>query len=80
MIFDLPPILGLAPLVLYIILAFKENIHPIVNVGVCVLLGAILSGESIGNLGNVVYASMGSFLALVGFIIMLGSGLGLVLR
>ena len=80
MIFDLPPILGLAPLVLYIILAFKENMHPIVNVGVCVLLGAILSGESIGNLGNVVYASMGSFLALVGFIIMLGSGLGMVLR
>ena len=80
MILNLPPILGLAPLVLYIILAFQKNMHPLVNVGVCVLLGAILSGESIGNLGNVVYGSMGSFLALVGFIIMLGAGLGVVLR
>lgn len=80
MIFNLPPILGLAPLVLYIILAFQKNMHPIVNVGICVLLGAILSGQSIGSLGTVVYESMGSFLALVGFIIMLGSGLGVVLR
>ena len=80
MIFNLPPILGLAPLVLYIILAFQKNMHPIVNVGICVLLGAILSGQSIGSLGTVVYESMGSFLALVGFIIMLGSGLGVVMR
>lgn len=28
MLFDLPPILGLAPLILYIILAFKKNMHP----------------------------------------------------
>lgn len=80
MIFNLPPILGLAPLVLYIILAFKKDMHPIVNVGICVLFGAVLTGQSIGGLGAVVYESMGSFLALVGFIIMLGSGLGMVLR
>ncbi len=80
MIFDLPPILGLAPLILYILLAFGKNTHPIVNVVVCVIFGAILSGQPLGSLGSVVYQSMGSFLALVGFIIMLGSGLGMVLR
>ena len=80
MLFDLPPILGLAPLILYIILAFKKNMHPIVNVAVCVLFGAILTKQSLGSLGAVIYESMGSFLALVGFIIMLGSGLGMVLR
>lgn len=60
MLFDLPPILGLAPLILYIILAFKKNMHPIVNVAVCVLFGAILTKQSLGSLGAVIYESMGS--------------------
>ena len=80
MIFDLPPILGLTPLILYIILAFKKGMHPLVNVAICVVFGAILTKQNLGSLGTVIYESMGSFLALVGFIIMLGSGLGVVLR
>lgn len=80
MIFNLPPIVGLAPLILYIILAFKKNMHPIVNVGICVLVGAVLTKQPLGSLGATIYQSMGTFLALVGFIIMLGSGLGMVLR
>lgn len=80
MIFNLPPILGLFPLILYIILAFKKNMHPVVNVAICVVVGAVMTRQSIGSLGAVIYESMGSFLALVGFIIMLGSGLGVVLR
>lgn len=80
MIFNLPPILGLFPLILYIILAFKKNMHPVVNVAICVVVGAVMTQHSIGSLGAVIYESMGSFLALVGFIIMLGSGLGVVLR
>ncbi|HWP51531.1 MAG TPA: Na+/H+ antiporter NhaC family protein [Clostridia bacterium] len=80
MIFNLPPILGLFPLLLYIVLAFKKDMHPIVNVAICVLVGAIMTQQPIGKLGAIIYESMGSFLALVGFIIMLGSGLGMVLR
>jgi H+/gluconate symporter-like permease len=80
MIFNLPPILGLLPLILYIVLAFKKGMHPIVNVATCVVFGAILTNQPLGKLGAVVYESMGSFLALVGLIIMLGSGLGMVLR
>ena len=80
MIFNLPPICGLFPLLLYIILAFKKGMHPLVNVSICAVVGAIMVQQPLGGLGTVIYESMGSFLALVGFIIMLGSGLGMVLR
>lgn len=80
MIFNLPPICGLFPLLLYIVLAFKKGMHPLVNVTVCAVVGAIMVKQPLGGLGAVMYESMGSFLALVGFIIMLGSGLGMVLR
>ena len=80
MLFGLSPIWGLLPLLLYIVLAFKKGMHPLVNVAVCVLFGAILTKQPLGSLGAVISKSMGSFLALVGLIIMLGAGLGAVLR
>lgn len=80
MLFGLPPIFGLFPLLLYIVLSFKKGMHPLVNVGICSVVGAILINYPLGELGAVVYKSMGSFLALVGFIIMLGSGLGNILK
>lgn len=80
MLFNLPPIMGLLPLILYIILAFKKGMHPVVNVAICTVFGAILVRQPLLSLGSIIYESMGSFLALVGFIIMLGSGLGVVLR
>ena len=80
LIFGLPPICGLLPLLLYIVLAFKKGMHPLVNVSICAVVGAIMVKQPLGGLGAVMYESMGSFLALVGFIIMLGSGLGMVLR
>ena len=80
MIFNLPPILGLAPLVLYIILAFNKNIHAFVNVFVCTIFGAILTMTNPLQFGSIMWNSLGSFLGLVGLIIMLGSGLGLMLK
>lgn len=80
MIFGLPAIFGLFPLLLYIVLSFKKNMHPVVNVALCTVVGAILIQQPLGGLGALIYKSMGSFLALVGFIIMLGSGLGNVLK
>ena len=77
MIFNLPPICGLFPLLLYIVLSFRKGMHPLVNVSICAVVGAILVKQPLGGLGAVIYESMGSFLALVGFIIMLGSGLGM---
>jgi H+/gluconate symporter-like permease len=80
MIFDLHPIWGLLPLLLYIVLSFKKGTHPVANVGICTILGAILVKQPLGKLGAVVHGSMSSFLVLVGLIIMLGGGLGSVLR
>ena len=80
LLFNLPPIVGLLPLLLYVFLSFKKNTNAVVNVGICVILGAILVKQPLLELGNVISEAMGSFLALVGLIIMLGSGLGAVLR
>lgn len=80
MIFNLPPILGLLPLIVYIILAFNPKIHSLVNVSICVLLGAILTKTNPLSFGTILIDSLGSFLGKVGLIIMLGSGLGLILK
>lgn len=80
MIFNLPPILGLAPLIIYIILAFRKNIHPLVNVIICLVVGAVLTKTNLLQFGSILTASLGSFLGQVGFIIMIGSGLGLILK
>lgn len=78
MIFGLPAILGFLPLVLYIILMLKGKDMNL-SVLVCVLLGAIMTGESILGFGATLQKSLSSFLSLIGFIIVLGAGLGEVL-
>ncbi|MCI8422150.1 MAG: hypothetical protein HFF50_01245 [Lawsonibacter sp.] len=80
MIFDLPPILGLAPLIIYIILAFRKEIHPLVNVIICLVIGVVLTRTNLLQFGSILTSSLGSFLGQVGFIIMIGSGLGLLLK
>ena len=49
------------------------------SVLLCVLLGAIMTGESVIGFGETLKNSLSSFLSLIGFIIVLGSGLGEVL-
>lgn len=78
MIFNLPPIIGFLPLLVYIILMLK-NTDMNVAVIISVVLGAILTGESIIGFGGKTAAALGSFTALIGFIIVLGSGLGEVM-
>lgn len=80
MLFNLHPIFGLIPLVLYVVLSFKEKLHPIFNVVVCVILSAILTKQPFSSFGGVLAGSLGSFLGMIGFIIMIGSGLGAVLQ
>lgn len=72
-------LLGLAPLAVYIVLVFRDvDILP--ATAVCVVLGALLSHQTLVSFGQALAGSMGSFLALVGLIIMLGRGLGEVLN
>jgi H+/gluconate symporter-like permease len=72
-------IFGLLPLVVYIVLVFR-NVEILSATAISVLLGAILSRQSPLSFASALADSMGSFLALVGLIIMLGRGLGEVLN
>ncbi len=79
LIFGLPRIFGLLPLILYIILTLKgKNLTLVVLISTA--LGAILNGVDPVSLGNTIFESMGSFMALIGIVVMLGSGLGEVLK
>ena len=75
---DRHPLFGFLPLLLYIVLMMMGK-DMNVSVLLCVILGAILTGESITGFADTLYASLGSFCALIGFIIVLGSGLAEVL-
>jgi H+/gluconate symporter-like permease len=78
MIFGLPAILGLIPLIIYIVLALRgKNIAYVVLL--CTVIGAIMTGQTPITFGSDLYAALGSFMALVGFIIIMGAGLGEVL-
>jgi len=79
MLFNMSPIVGLVPLVIYIILSFKD-LNPVLNVLLCVILSAILTKQPFSSFGGVIADSLGSFLGMIGFIIMLGSGLGAILQ
>ena len=62
----------------YIVLVFRD-VDPLPATAICVLIGAILTRQSPISFGEALAKAMGSFLALVGLIIMLGRGLGEVL-
>jgi H+/gluconate symporter-like permease len=79
MLFGLPPIFGLLPLVVYIVLTLR-GYQPLVATVAGVLVGAVLSLTPPLEVARAVQAGLGSFLALVGLIIMFGAGLGEVLR
>lgn len=72
-------LLGLAPLLVYIVLVFRD-VDILAATAICVVLGAFLSHQSLVSFGAALANSMSSFLALVGLIIMLGRGLGEVLN
>jgi H+/gluconate symporter-like permease len=71
-------LLGLAPLLLYVILVFRD-VDILSATAISVVLGAVLSHQTITSFAAALANAMGSFLALVGLIIMLGRGLGEVL-
>jgi H+/gluconate symporter-like permease len=71
-------LVGLVPLLVYIVLVLRE-MDPLPATIICVVLGAIINMKSLTAVGTDLSKAMGSFLGLVGFIIMLGRGLGEVL-
>lgn len=69
---------SLSLIVIYAILVFK-NVDPLVATAIGVGLGFIFNKSTPIEMGNILYNALSSFLALIGFIIMLGRGLGEVL-
>lgn len=71
-------LVGLVPLLVYIVLVLRE-MDPLPATIICVVLGALINAKSLVAVGTDLSKAMGSFLGLVGLIIMLGRGLGEVL-
>ena len=71
-------LIGLLPLLLYIVLVLRE-MDPLPATIICVVVGAVINAKSLIAVGTDLSKAMGSFLGLVGLIIMLGRGLGEVL-
>ena len=67
--------IGLLPLLLYIVLVLRE-MDPLPATIICVVVGAVINAKSLIAVGTDLSKAMGSFLGLVGLIIMLGRGLG----
>ena len=69
---------SLAIIVLYAVMLFR-NVDPLIATALCVGLGYLWNLSSPIAIGNSMADALGSFMALVGFIIMLGRGLGEIL-
>ncbi len=78
-LFNLPPIIGMLPLLVFIIMAFTVK-SQILSLIVATVLCIILSGTSMIEYSLLFSDSLKSDLALIGLIILMSSGLGKVLE
>ncbi|CAM2911032.1 H gluconate symporter [Legionella steigerwaltii] len=69
---------SLSIIILYAVMLFR-NVDPLIATALCVGLGFLYNQSSPIAIGNTMADALGSFMALVGFIIMLGRGLGQIL-
>lgn len=69
---------SLSVIIIYTILVFR-NVDPLIATAIGVAIGFLFNLSTPLEMGKILESSLGSFLALVGFIIMLGRGLGEVL-
>lgn len=70
-----PSLWGMLPLVVYILLVMKGSKVITATFG-GIVVGAILTGQSIHSFSGMLTGATGSFMGKIGLIIMLGSGLG----
>lgn len=70
-----PSLLGLLPLLVYIVLVFI-NVDNLVAIAAGIVVGAVITGQGLPALSKMFATSLGSFVVQIGFIIMLGAGLG----
>lgn len=81
MIFNLPPIVGLLPLFLYIILLLigVKGLDLVSVTFLTAVVAAIMTMQTPASFANAVVAGLGSFLGMIGFIVIMGAALGKIL-
>lgn len=74
-----PSLLALIPLLLYLIMVFRNKSN-LAGLIVATIGAAILTGQNLKALASIFATSLGSFLGIIGLIIMFGSGLGYLMN
>lgn len=73
-----PSLLALIPLIIMIVMAFRGR-NNVSGMMVGIIAAALLMGQDLSMLASAFADAMGSFTAMIGFIIMLGAGLGVLM-
>lgn len=76
---EAPSLLGLIPMILYIIIAFKKGANPLLTVLISVVCGFLMCGCNASAFGAAFGSALSSTMGQVGLLIMLGAALGNVL-
>lgn len=74
-----PSLLALIPLLIYLIIVFRNKSN-LAGLIVATVVAAILTGQNLKGVASIFATSLGSFLGIIGLIIMSGSGLGYLMN
>ncbi len=74
-----PSLLALIPLLVYLIIVFRNKSN-LAGLMVATVAAAILTGQNLKGVASIFATSLGSFLGIIGLIIMFGSGLGYLMN
>lgn len=74
-----PSLLALLPLLVYLIIVFRNKSN-LAGLIVATIAAAILTGQNFTAIASIFATSLGSFLGIIGLIIMFGSGLGFLMN
>lgn len=74
-----PSLLALLPLLVYLIVVFRNKSN-LAGLIFATVIAAIMTGQNLKNMASLFATSLGSFLGIIGLIIMFGSGLGYLMN
>lgn len=74
-----PSLLALIPLLVYLVIVFRNKSN-LAGLIVATAVAAILTGQNLKGIAGIFATSLGSFLGIIGLIIMSGSGLGYLMN
>ena len=75
-----PSLLGLIPLIIYIVLAFVIQDSMVLPLAISLIVGFIMSGNGAVEFGQLFGSGMGGTMGQVGFLVLMGGGLGGVMN